>query len=155
MMSGYWIKWYTRPREQREAEAQHETRFGLYWTSSRQRPSGRSYTIDRSPYDPEPGWDGRPPRVGPAAPNRWAAEAPELRPHGLRPHERHWQRAVASRVITDRLRLSDDPYSDQRLRDLRVHILERRAHSGSLFQDGDDPTRAEFAHGIRWAELES
>jgi len=55
----------------------------------------------------------------------------------------------------DRLRLSNDPCAKQRLRDLKVHILERRRHSGSLFQDKAEPPAAQFARGVRWAELES
>jgi len=50
--------------------------------------------------------------------------------------------------------LSDDPHNYQRLRDLRAHIYERRRHSGSLFQDKERPTPAQFARGVRWAELE-
>src|SRR5262249_15623245 len=137
-----------------EAEARHSTKFGQHWAGSRPRPSGRSYTILRSPYDPAPGWNGRtafPPRVGPAAPGRWPAEAPD----GLRPYKYKEEQENASRAVTDRLRLSDDPYSDQRLRDLKVHILERRRHSGSWFQDKAEPTAAQFARGVRWAELES
>src|SRR5262249_8179239 len=137
-----------------EAEARHSTKFGQHWAGSRPRPSGRSYTILRSPYDPAPGWNGRtafPPRVGPAAPGRWPAEAPD----GLRPYKYKEEQENASRAVTDRLRLSDDPQSYQRLRDHKAHLLERRRHSGSCFQDKAEPTAAQFARGVRWAELES
>src|SRR5262249_37557735 len=130
---GYWIE-MARSRPEREAERQHETRFGPYWAVDKvKRPNGRSYTTCQSPYDPEPGyagiWKGRtapPPRIGAAAPKRWPAEAPGLRPHGLRPYEHKWALVLASRVVTDRLRLSNDRFNLQRHRDLRVHILERR-----------------------------
>src|SRR5262249_30898354 len=89
--------------------------------------------------------------VGTAAPKRWSAEAPG----GLRPHEYKQALALASRVVTDRLHLSNDRCNYRRLRDLKQHILERRRHSGSLFQDKAEPTAAEFARGVRWAELKS
>jgi hypothetical protein len=55
------------------------------------------------------------------------------------------------------LKLSDDRFNSQRIRDLKTHILERRRHSGSLFYDKDRATlsAAQFARGIRWAEFES
>lgn len=116
--------------------------------------------------DPDPGyvgiWRGRtapPPRIGLAAPKRWAAEADIERPYGPRPYEVQRARAVASWFITDQLRLSNDRCSDQRLRDQKAHILERRRESGALFQGAQWPRAAEpklahHARGIRWAELE-
>jgi len=153
---GYWVE-IARSRPEREAEARHSTTFGKHWAGSRQRPNGRSYTIHQSPYDPEPGvgiWQGctaPPPRIGPAAPKRWPAEAPD----GLRPYEYKWAQALASRLITDQLRLSNDRCNYRHLRDHKAHILERRRHSGSLFQDKAEPSAAQFARGVRWAELES
>jgi hypothetical protein len=170
---GYWAE-IARNRLDREAEARHSTKYGQYWAGSRHRPNGRAYTLSQSPYDAVNNFEGqrwgsaahpvrfdivicqsRRTRVLPAL-RRWAAEPPGLRPYGLRPYERKWQQAIASRVVTDRLRLSDDPYNYQRLRDLKAHILECRRESGSLFQDTPwDPKSAECARGIRWAELES
>jgi hypothetical protein len=73
----------------------------------------------------------------------------------LRPYEYKWAQALASRLITDQLRLSNDRYNYRHLRDHKAHILERRRHSGSLFQDKAEPSAAQFARGVRWAELES
>src|SRR5262249_30866479 len=56
---------------------------------------------------------------------------------------------------TDQLRLSDDPFSVQRLRDLKAHIHEQRRQSGAAFQDvRNTENKAEFACGIVWAEDE-
>src|SRR5262249_30420944 len=161
--SGYWVEIArSRPEREREAERQHETRFGPYWAVNKvKRPNGRSYTTRQSPYDPEPGyagiWKGRtapPPRIGAAAPKRWPTEAPD----GLRPHEYKWAQVLASRLITDRLRLSGDRYNCQRLRDLRAHIHERACFSGAAFQNEKKwPKKfpnTKFARGIRWAEIE-
>jgi hypothetical protein len=67
------------------------------------------------------------------------------RPHGWRPYELKRAQALASAilapVITD----------TQRIRDLRVHIHERRRESGAAFQDGHS-SPAEFARGVLWAE---
>src|SRR5262249_9248179 len=153
---GYWVE-IARSRPEREAEARHSTKFGQHWAGSRQRPSGRLYTILRSPYDPAPSWNGRtafPPGVGPAAPGRWPAEAPD----GLRPYEYKKELVLASRVVTDQLRLSDDPHSHQWLRDLKGHIRERAVEWGAPYQN-ENTRRVEFrspkyAHGIRCAELE-
>jgi hypothetical protein len=157
---GYFAE-IARPRFKgwRESEAQQSTRFGQHWVEDGPpRPNWRrAYTVKQSPYDPKSNWNGFtafPPRVGAAAPERWPAEAPGLRPHGLRPYEVKWLRGIASRTITDRMRLSNDPYNYQRLRDLKAHILERRRHSGSLFRDREAPTSAQFARGIRKAEID-
>src|SRR5262249_14966104 len=143
---GYWVEIASRPA--REAEARHSTKFGRHWVGSRPRPSGRSYTTCQSPYDPEPGyagiWKGRTASVGKAARGRWAAEPPGVRPYGLRPYKCREELETQSKVVTDRLNLSDDPHSLQRIRDLKVHILERRRHSGSYFQDKAEPTAAQF-----------
>jgi len=104
-------------------------------------------------------------RIGPWAPDRWPTKQPiEPPPFTLRTYQ-----AIVSAVITDALALSNDPCSLQRLRDLRVHILECRRESGSLFQDtpwgtpphsftfGQYPPRkhtAKQARGIRWAEID-
>jgi hypothetical protein len=150
----------------REAEAQQQTRFGSHWVVQRvKRPNKRKYETTQSPYDPKWGltmsgrankfWPFRtamPPRIGSAAPNRWAAE-PEgvLRPYGLRPYEK--QLALASMQVAPRL--SDDPYALQRLRDLRTHIAERARHSGSAFQDTEGKPLP-HAHAIQmvYRELE-
>jgi hypothetical protein len=79
---------------------------------------------------------------------RWAAEPAGRRPYGLRPYKLKRAQALASAilapVITD----------TQRIRDLRVHIHEQRRESGAAFQDGHS-SPAEFARGVRWAELEA
>src|SRR5262249_38112167 len=154
---GYWTE-IRRTKAESEAERRQTTKFGPHWAVDKvERPLGRAYTTRQSPYDPESGvgiWKGRtapPPRIGTAAPKRWPAEAPD----GLRPYEYKQALALASRVVTDRLRLSNDRCNYRRLRDLKQHILERRRHSGSLFRDRDRPTAAQFARGVRWAELES
>jgi len=93
-----------------------------------------------------------PPRIGPLAPRRWADQPVETPPFVLKRHQ-----ALASAVITDQLAPSNDPCTLDRLRDLKAHILERRAESGSLFQDtpwGAPPHSFEQARGIRWAELD-
>src|SRR5262245_47205300 len=86
-------------------------------------------------------------------PNRWAAEPAGERPYGLRPYELKQRQTIISAFVTDQIGLSDDPLSYQRLRDLKVHILERRRHSGSLFKNGHN-TAAQFARGVRWLEFQ-
>lgn len=166
---GYWAE-IRRSRPEREAEARHSTskrnRFRQYWADgTRSRTASRSNPL-WFPYAAPPprvsvsylrygilGTVER--RTASAASNRWSAEAPGLRPYGLRPYKRKWQQAIASRVITDRLRLSDDPFNYQRLRDLKAHILERRRESGAAFQDNQwDPKSPECQRGIYWAEME-
>jgi hypothetical protein len=161
---GYWAEIVParRSQGQREAEAHHNTRFGRHWSvlNAPARPPSRqrSYTTMRSPYDPAPGvglwngWTAPPPRIGDAAPARWADT-----PAGVPPFVVKWYQAVASRVVTDQLSLSNDPHSYQRLRDLKAHIHERRVESGAAFQDvekqqGQFPC-SKYARGTRWAEL--
>jgi len=158
----YWTV-IRRTEPESRAERQHKTKFGRYWTVDKVPPrKGRLYTTHQSPYDPKPGyvgiWKGRtapPPRVGSAAPRQWAAEPQGLRPYGLPPYKLREELIDQSKAITDKLKLSNDPFNLQRIRDLKAHILERRRHSGSLFQDRDRPTAVQFARGVRWAELES
>jgi hypothetical protein len=50
--------------------------------------------------------------------------------------------------------LSNDHYSYQWLRDNHTHEGERARHDGSLFVDKENPTRAQFAHGVLCAEKE-
>ena len=76
----------------------------------------------------------------------------------MRPHEYKWAQVLASKLITDRLRLSNDPYNLRRLRDHKEHIRERAVESGAAFQNekkrrGEFPS-PKYAHGIRCAELE-
>jgi hypothetical protein len=105
----------------------------------------------------EPGfvgiWRGRtalPPRVGKAAPKRWPAHQPGETPlYVLKRCQ-----TIASLVVTDQLRLSNDPYTYQRLRDFKIHIHERKRHSGALFQDRQGLTPAQYARGVLYAELE-
>jgi len=137
----YWDR--TRPKAWLEAETEHRTRFGPYWTAG-------TY------HWPEPGfvglWQGYsapPPRIGDAAPNRW----PDT-PAGVRPFVVRWYQAVASAVVTQQQPLSNDPHSYQRLRDLKAHIRERGRESGAAFQNREGLSSAEFAHGIRRAELD-
>jgi hypothetical protein len=178
---GYWVEIVRDRRSgRREVEAQQTTKFEKHWVvvGAPKRPNGRSYTTRQSPYDPEPGyaglwkgWTAPPRRIGPSAPRRWPAESDEpektveisisanrwrskWRPYGPRPYELKWDQTIASRTITDRLRLSNARHNYQRLRDQKAHILERRRRSGSLFRDKDGPTPAQFARGVRWAELE-
>jgi hypothetical protein len=85
----------------------------------------------------------------------WAAEPAGEHPYGLRPYEAKWRQAIASAVVTDRLGLSNDRHASQRLRDLKIHILERRRESGAAFGDRPwDPKSAECARGIRYEEHE-
>jgi hypothetical protein len=160
---GYWIEIVRDRRSgRREVEAQQTTRFEKHWVvvGAPKRPNGRSGVgIWR-------GWTAPPPRIGLAAPKRWAVEPDQpdknsvnrwrskWRPYGPRPYELKWRQTIESKVITDRLRLSNDPYNYQRLRDLKAHILERRRHSGSLFRDREAPTSAQFARGIHKAEID-
>jgi hypothetical protein len=62
-------------------------------------------------------------------------------PAGAPPFVLKRAQALASLVVTDQLRLSNDPYSYQRLRDFKIHIYERKRHSGALFQDKENPTK--------------
>src|SRR5262249_37719495 len=131
-----------RTEPQSKAERQHKTRFGRYWAEGTGSWTGAKGHPLWFPYAAPP------PRVGAAAPRRWAAEPPGLRPYGLRPYELKRLQALASLLIANELQLSDNPFTSQRLRDQIVHILERRRHSGSLFQDKAEPTAAQFARGI-------
>jgi hypothetical protein len=143
------------------------------------RRRGRQYSTSGSPYDPINHFEGQ--RWGSAwhplrfeikvqqawrtrllpAIRSWAAEPAGERPYGLRPYELKWRQAIASRVVIDRQRVSDDRFHSERLRDLRKHIHERRRESGAaLFNDktkkfcGQFPP-PEYARAIRWAEIES
>lgn len=91
-----------------------------------------------------------PPRVGPAAPRRWAAEQPVETPPYLVMRARIFEAAIAA-VMS---RISEDPLSRTRLRDLRVHIVEQARESGLAFLDGHS-TRTEFAKGVRYKEFDS
>jgi hypothetical protein len=196
----YWVE-ARRTEPESAAERRQTTRFGPHWVVDKaRRPHGRPYTALQSPYDPENHFEGQ--RYGGAAhPLRfdivvrqswrtrilpalrsWAAEPPGLndswgrgpdRPHGPRPYELRWLQAIASRVITDRLGVSNDRYHSERLRDLKAHIRERRRESGAAaFQDDvkkhpagflapywERPRPAlaapKYARAVRWAELES
>jgi hypothetical protein len=85
-------------------------------------------------------------------PKRWAAEPAGARPYGPRPYELRFVQEVASRIFGPKL--SNDPCSKQRLRDFRTHIAERARHSGSVFLEKENPTPAQFARGVRRAELD-
>src|SRR5262249_7085078 len=63
----------------------------------------------------------------------WAAEPLGVRPYGLRPYKCREELESQSKVVTDCLNLSDDPHSLQRLRDLKVHILEQRHRRSGFY----------------------
>jgi hypothetical protein len=80
-------------------------------------------------------------------PRRWAERQPTTYPYKVLSI-----RETLSHILAPDL--SDDRYSFDRLRDLRTHIAERSRHSGALFQNKQNPTKYQFARGIRWAELD-
>src|SRR5262245_44988286 len=138
--SRYWND-IRRTKPEIEIEKRHATRFGRYWAEG----TG-SWTGDKGC----PLWfphAGPPPRVGAAAPRRWAAEPQGPRPYGPRPYELRLVLIDQSKAITDQLKLSNNLFTLQRLRDFRMHIFERRRHSGSLFLDKEKLTAAQFARG--------
>jgi len=147
---GYWQA-IRRDPEQNQYEREQATRYGPYWAD------GTRFLTGERGLDYFPAW---PSRIGASAPRRWPAFQPEETP----PYVLRFYHEIASLALTDEPRVSDDPCSLQRLRDLKAHILERRRHSGSLFQDTAwidgqirhqrEPLRSKLARGIRYAELE-
>src|SRR5262249_41621347 len=92
-------------------DAGHDTRFGASWAAGTGHWPKLGYVGL---------WNGLtapPPRIGAAAPQRWPGRQPLETP----PYILNWYRAFASKVVTDQLRLSDDPDDYQRLRDLKAH----------------------------------
>jgi hypothetical protein len=124
---------------------EYSTKFGQYWTNGTRSRTGSAGHPFWFPYAAPP------PRVGPSAPRRWAAEPESERPYGLRPYELKWQQAIASAVITDQLRLSNDPCSYERLRDLKAHIAEqRRARSGYYWAEMEGVELYRRSDRLRW-----
>jgi hypothetical protein len=74
---------------------------------------------------------------------------------GSPPYKVRWLYELASRYVTDSLKLSNDKCARQRIKDFIIHIKERQRHSGALFQDRDrqDLTPSQFARGIYYAEM--
>jgi hypothetical protein len=124
----------TSPKGYFEAEAAHHTKFGSYWVvrtapkwSSAERRRGRRLGSEPGYIGLWRGWTAPPPRVGPAAPNRWADT-----PAGVPP----FVVAAYHALIAPGMRVTDG----QRIRDHIAHIREQG-------REGD------FASGIRRAEI--
>jgi hypothetical protein len=106
--------------------------------------------MERKDDEPRGLWLGltAPPwRIGPWAPDRWPAKQPIELP----PFEFKRAQALASLLVANGLRLSNDPCAKQRLRDVRAHRLERRRHSGSYFRADLDGIEKYRRHDqLRW-----
>jgi hypothetical protein len=164
-------------REWCEAEAQQKTRFGLSAKSA--DPNRRQYALKRgrpvghrlvqpsgwlptgwsyevsSPYWPRQlfgGHEFETPCLARPITRRWAAEPESERPYGPRPYELKDAQALALAIVAPSL--SDDSCTVERLRDFKTHIAEQERHCGSTFLEKENPTRREFARGIRRAELD-
>jgi hypothetical protein len=111
--STYWTR--ARPdKAERETEAQHKTRFGDHWVNL----GKPTWTSGRLAFR-----ESFPPRVGPGAPNRWAAA-----PAGLPLYEcRQWAALAAP----------PNPHitHGQRIRDWCIHLRERAYESGTTLLD--------------------
>jgi len=147
---------YRRNESERQREKDHVTRFGPHWVVEQvKRPAGaRDYSTDGSPYEPRKGyagvWKGRTTPAGKAAPNRWPTQGRGPLPCGLGGMQimmilRRW--AID---IVNALRLSNDPHSYQRLRDLRRHIFEQTALQPRHAQAMDCP-EFDQTDKLRWA----
>jgi hypothetical protein len=128
--SRYWDV-YRRLESERQREKHHVTKFGPHWVVEHvKRPAGaRDYSTDGSPYQPRMGyagiWKGRTASTGKAAPNRWAKQGYGPLPYGL--GELQIQMILRRWAIdtVNTLRLSNDRWSYQRLRDVRRHVFEQ------------------------------
>src|SRR5262249_2413233 len=148
---------YRRSEAERQREKDHVTRFGPHWVVERvKRPIGaRDYSTDGSPYGLRTGyvgiWKGCTASAGKAAPNRWAAQGRGPLPCGLGGIQimmilRRW--AIDA---TNALRLSNDPFAEQRLRDLINHIAEQTAEQSSPYKQEIASVEFDRTDKLSWA----
>jgi len=125
-------------------------RFGKYWTTgtgSWMGCSARKGSGDPRNRSVRLWLLAAPWRVGPSAPRRW----PSLQPEEMPPYLQRFYYEISSLALTNKLRLSDNPFAIQRLRDLKAHIHEGyRRRSGYFWAEMDAIELYRRHDQLRW-----